>query len=155
LFYSTGPCCHCERNSQKCGKKSRWRNKASLNVNKLLFQILVWRVTISDWHLLLVCISFYSPQACLRESSRATLWLSHTYGCWNTLFGHATPQQQEDSYFLLTFKTSARGKDWHQRVMSNINRCLQFYPNVHQPTQQKPNLSAKSYKIQIFFKSIF
>ncbi len=75
--------------------------------------------------------------------------------CWNTLFGHATPQQQEDSYFLLTFKTSVRGKDWHQRFMSNIDWCLLFNPNVHQPTQQKPNLSTKSYKIQIFFKSIF
>jgi len=29
--------------------------------NILLFQILVWWITISDWPLLLVCISFYSP----------------------------------------------------------------------------------------------
>ncbi len=56
-------------------------------MNRLLFQILVLWVTISDWHLLLVCISFFSPQACLRESSRATLWLSHMYALLEHSFG--------------------------------------------------------------------
>ncbi len=68
-----------------CGKKSCWQNKASLNVSRLLFRILVWSVTISDWPMLLVCISFYNPQVCLREFSRATQWLSHTYA----LLGHS------------------------------------------------------------------
>jgi hypothetical protein len=56
-----------------------------------------------------VSILFYIPQACLREPSRATVWLSHTYALLQHSFWAC--HTSTTTYFLLTFEGRDDVKD--------------------------------------------
>jgi hypothetical protein len=42
--------------------------------------------------------------------------MSHTYALLQHSLGHATRQQQEDSYFLLTFKTAQHEEEMTSKI---------------------------------------
>ncbi len=91
-----------------CGKKSSWQNKASLNVNRLLFQILVGELQYLTDHLLLLNISLYDPSLPKRVFQGNTVAEPHL--CFVGIFLLGMPHLNNKNSFFVDLQNKCMKK---------------------------------------------